>query len=425
MSTTIERIKAREILDSRGTPTVEVDVILTDGALGRAAVPSGASTGQYEAVELRDGEENRYKGKGTTTAVKNVNAVIAGKLKGLDARDQVAIDRLMINLDGTENKGDLGANAILGVSLAVAKAAAASTGLPLYRYIGGSRANVLPVPMMNILNGGKHADWNIDLQEFMIMPLGAPSFREALRYGSEIFQTLKRVLKSKGLNTNVGDEGGFAPALGANEEACEVIVNAIEQAGYKPGKDVFIALDPASTEFFENDKYNLRSEGITKTSEEMVDYYAGLVDKYPICSIEDGLAEDDWTGWQLLTKKLGDKIQLVGDDLYVTNTKRLAEGIKLNASNSILIKLNQIGTLSETLEAISMAMSNGWTAVVSHRSGETEDTTIADLVVGTCTGQIKTGSVCRTDRICKYNQLLRIEEQLGSAARYGSEIWKD
>jgi len=425
MSTTIERIKAREILDSRGTPTVEVDVILTDGTLGRAAVPSGASTGQYEAVELRDGEENRYKGKGTTTAVKNVNAVIAGKLKGLDARDQVAIDRLMINLDGTENKGDLGANAILGVSLAVAKAAAASTGLPLYRYIGGSRANVLPVPMMNILNGGKHADWNIDLQEFMIMPLGAPSFREALRYGSEIFQTLKRVLKSKGLNTNVGDEGGFAPALGANEEACEVIVNAIEQAGYKPGKDVFIALDPASTEFFENDKYNLRSEGITKTSEEMVDYYAGLVDKYPICSIEDGLAEDDWTGWQLLTKKLGDKIQLVGDDLYVTNTKRLAEGIKLNASNSILIKLNQIGTLSETLEAISMAMSNGWTAVVSHRSGETEDTTIADLVVGTCTGQIKTGSVCRTDRICKYNQLLRIEEQLGSAARYGSEIWKD
>ncbi|HUU43821.1 MAG TPA: phosphopyruvate hydratase [Planctomycetota bacterium] len=423
MSTTIERVKAREILDSRGTPTVEVDVILEGGVMGRAAVPSGASTGQYEAVELRDGEENRYKGKGTTKAVKNVNAVIAGKVKGMDARDQVAIDRMMINLDGTENKGDLGANAILGVSLAVARAAAAACGLPLYRYIGGARANVLPVPMMNILNGGKHADWNIDLQEFMIMPLGAPSFREALRYGSEIFQTLKGVLKSKKLNTNVGDEGGFAPALKANEEACEVLVDAIEKAGYKPGKDVFIALDPASTEFFENGKYNLRSEGLTKTSEEMVDYYAGLVAKYPICSIEDGLAEDDWTGWQLLTKKLGGKIQLVGDDLYVTNTKRLAEGIKLNASNSILIKLNQIGTLTETLEAISMAMSNGWTAVVSHRSGETEDTTIADLVVGTCTGQIKTGSVCRTDRICKYNQLLRIEEELGPAARYGSEIW--
>jgi len=425
MTTTIEKIKAREILDSRGTPTVEVDVVLSGGAMGRAAVPSGASTGQHEAVELRDGDDNRYKGKGTTKAVKNVNAVIAGKLKGMDARDQVTIDRLMINLDGTENKGDLGANAILGVSLAVAKAAAAASGLPLYRYIGGARANILPVPMMNILNGGSHAGWNIDLQEFMIMPLGAPSFREALRYGSEIFQTLKQVLKDKGFNTNVGDEGGFAPALKANEEACEVIVLAIEKAGYEPGKDVFIALDPASSEFFEDGKYHLRSEGVTKTSEEMVDYYMGLCGKYPICSIEDGLAEDDWTGWQLMTKKMGDGLQLVGDDLYVTNTKRLAEGIRLNASNSILIKLNQIGTLTETLEAISMATSNGWTAVVSHRSGETEDTTIADLVVGTCTGQIKTGSVCRTDRICKYNQLMRIEEELGSAARYGSEIWKE
>ncbi|HUW57312.1 MAG TPA: phosphopyruvate hydratase [Planctomycetota bacterium] len=423
MTTTIEKVKAREILDSRGTPTVEVDVMLAGGVLGRAAVPSGASTGAYEAVELRDGDDSRYKGKGTTKAVKNVNAVIAGKLKGMDAREQVAIDRLMINLDGTDNKGDLGANAILGVSLAVAKAAAAASGLPLYRYIGGARANVLPVPMMNILNGGKHAGWNIDLQEFMIMPLGAPSFREALRMGSEIFQTLKDVLKKKGYNTNVGDEGGFAPALKANEEACEVIVDAVSKAGCKPGKDVFLALDPASTEFYQDGKYNLRSEKVTKTSEEMVDYYTNLVKTYPICSLEDGLAEDDWTGWQLLTKKLGDKIQLVGDDLYVTNTKRLEQGIKLNASNSILIKLNQIGTLTETLEAISMAISNGWTAVVSHRSGETEDTTIADLVVGTCTGQIKTGSVCRTDRICKYNQLLRIEEELGSAARFGSELW--
>jgi len=423
MSTTIARIKAREILDSRGTPTVEVDVVLSGGARGRAAVPSGASTGKYEAVELRDADESRYKGKGTTKAVKNVNAIIAGKLKGMDAREQVAIDRLMINLDGTDNKSDLGANAILGVSLAVAKAAAAAGDVPLYRYIGGARANVLPVPMMNILNGGKHAGWNIDLQEFMIMPLGAPSFREALRMGSEIFHTLKDVLKQKGYNTNVGDEGGFAPALKANEEACELIVDAISQGGYKPGKEVFLALDPASTEFYEKEKYHLRSEKVTKTSEEMVAYYTNLVKAYPICSIEDGLAEDDWTGWQLLTQKLGDKIQLVGDDLYVTNTKRLAQGIKLNASNSILIKLNQIGTLTETLEAINLAVSNGWTAVVSHRSGETEDTTIADLVVGSCTGQIKTGSVCRTDRICKYNQLLRIEEELGSAARFGSELW--
>ena len=424
MSTTIDKIRASEILDSRGFPTVEVDVILAGGAVGRAGVPSGASTGSHEALELRDGEENRYKGKGVTKAVKNVNAVIAPKLKGLDAREQVFIDNLMIKLDGTDNKGELGANAILGVSLAVAKAAASAAGLPLYRYIGGARANVLPVPMMNILNGGKHADWNIDLQEFMIMPFGAPNFREALRMGSEIFQTLKKVLKDRKLNTNVGDEGGFAPALKTNEEACEVLIQAIEKAGYKPGKQVFLALDPASTEFWKDDKYVLRAEGATKSSEEMVAYYAKLVAKYPIRSIEDGLAENDWTGWQLLTKKLGGQIQLVGDDLYVTNVKRIAEGIKLNASNSVLIKLNQIGTLTETLNAIDMAVRNGWTAVVSHRSGETEDTTIADLVVGTCAGQIKTGSVCRTDRVCKYNQLLRIEEELGTAARYGSELWK-
>jgi len=424
MTTTIEKIRAREILDSRGMPTVEVDVMLSGGAMGRASVPSGASTGTHEALELRDNDENRYKGKGTTKAVKNVNAIIAPKLKGMDAREQEIIDHLMINLDGTDNKGDLGANAILGVSLAVAKAAAAAVGLPLYRYIGGARANVLPVPMMNILNGGKHADWNIDLQEFMIMPFGAPNFREALRMGSEIFHSLKKVLKERGLNTNVGDEGGFAPALKTNEQACEVIIEAIDKAGYKCGKEVFLALDPASTEFLKDDKYVLRADGTTKTSEEMVKYYAELVKKYPIRSLEDGLGENDWTGWQLLTKRLGDRIQLVGDDLYVTSTRRLAQGIKLNASNSILIKLNQIGTLTETLSAIDMAMRNGWTAVVSHRSGETEDTSIADLVVGTGTGQIKTGSVSRTDRVCKYNQLLRIEEELGSAARFGSELWK-
>ena len=424
MTTTIEKIRAREILDSRGMPTVEVDVMLSGGAMGRASVPSGASTGTHEALELRDNDENRYKGKGTTKAVKNVNAIIAPKLKGMDAREQEIIDHLMINLDGTDNKGDLGANAILGVSLAVAKAAAAAVGLPLYRYIGGARANVLPVPMMNILNGGKHADWNIDLQEFMIMPFAAPNFREALRMGSEIFHSLKKVLKERGLNTNVGDEGGFAPALKTNEQACEVIIEAIDKAGYKCGKEVFLALDPASTEFLKDDKYVLRADGTTKTSEEMVKYYAELVKKYPIRSLEDGLGENDWTGWQLLTKRLGDRIQLVGDDLYVTSTRRLAQGIKLNASNSILIKLNQIGTLTETLSAIDMAMRNGWTAVVSHRSGETEDTSIADLVVGTGTGQIKTGSVSRTDRVCKYNQLLRIEEELGSAARFGSELWK-
>ena len=417
-------VKAREILDSRGTPTVEVDVLTEAGVMGRAAVPSGASTGAHEAVELRDGDEKRYLGKGVTKAVKNVNAVIGPKVVGMDVSEQGDIDRLMIRLDSTPNKADLGANAILGVSLAVAKAAASEQCVPLYRYLGGLRANMLPVPMMNILNGGKHADWNIDLQEFMIMPLGASSFREALQWASEIFQTLKRVLKKRGLNTNVGDEGGFAPALKANEQAVQVILEAIEKAGYKPGKDVCIALDPASTEFYEGGKYHLKSENRKLTSDEMVEFYAKWVASYPIVSIEDGLSEDDWDGWVALTSALGEKIQLVGDDLYVTNTKRLAQGITRKASNSILIKLNQIGTLTETLEAIEMADNAGWTAVVSHRSGETEDTTIADLVVATGTGQIKTGSVCRTDRICKYNQLLRIEEELGSAARYGSEIWR-
>ncbi len=420
----IATVKAREILDSRGTPTVEVDIITEAGALGRAAVPSGASTGAHEAVELRDGEANRYLGKGVTKAVKNVNSVIGPKVEGIEVSEQDEIDSLMIHLDSTANKGDLGANAILGVSLAAAKAAAIESGMPLYRYLGGIRANILPVPMMNILNGGKHADWNIDLQEFMIMPFGAGSFRDALRWGSEVFQTLKSVLKKRWLNTNVGDEGGFAPALKANEEAVQVILEAIEKAGYKPGKDIFIALDPASTEFYEDGKYHLKSENRKLTSAQMVDFYAALVSKYPIVSIEDGLSEDDWDGWVALTQAIGDKVQLVGDDLYVTNTKRLSQGIKRNASNSILIKVNQIGSLTETLEAIEMADNAGWTAVVSHRSGETEDTTIADLVVATGTGQIKTGSVCRTDRICKYNQLLRIEEELGSTARYGSEIWR-
>ena len=416
--------KAREVLDSRGTPTVEVDVLTECGAMGRAAVPSGASTGAHEAVELRDGDEKRYLGKGVSKAVKNVNTVIGPKVAGMEVSQQAEIDRFMIKLDGTANKGKLGANAILGVSLACAKAAALEHDMPLYRYIGGQRANMLPVPMMNILNGGKHADWNIDLQEFMIMPLGAPDFREALRWAAEVFQTLKRVLKKRGLNTNVGDEGGFAPALKANEEAVQVIIEAIEKAGFKPGKDISIALDPASTEFFEEGKYNLKSEKRKLSSEQMVEFYAKWAASYPIVSLEDGLSEDDWDGWVALTAALGDKIQLVGDDLYVTNTKRLAKGIELKASNSILIKLNQIGTLTETLEAIEMAHNAGMTAVVSHRSGETEDTTIADLVVATASGQIKTGSVCRTDRICKYNQLLRIEEELGSTARYGSEIWR-
>jgi len=427
MSTRIVDTRAREILDSRGNPTVEVEILLSSGAMGRAAVPSGASTGAHEAIELRDGNKKRYLGKGVTKAVSNVNEKIAPEIEGMDAALQNEIDALLIDLDGTENKGKLGANAILGVSLAVAKASANALDLPLYRYIGGANANVLPVPMMNILNGGKHADNNVDLQEFMIMPFGADTFREALRIGAEVFHALAGVLKKKGMNTAVGDEGGFAPNLASNQEACEVILEAIAAAGYEPGKDVFIALDPAASELYDEKKkcYVLSAERKKqRTSEDMVNFYANWVKKYPIRSIEDGLGEDDWDGWVALTKKIGDKIQIVGDDLYVTNTKRLAQGIKKNASNSILIKVNQIGTLTETLEAIRMAQSHGWTAVVSHRSGETEDTTIADIAVATNAGQIKTGSLCRTDRVCKYNQLLRIEEELGSAARFGAFLWE-
>ncbi len=420
----IVETKAREILDSRGNPTVEVDVVLDSGALGRAAVPSGASTGAHEAVELRDGDKSRYLGKGVRKAVANVNDIIAPRVQDFDAFDQRSLDNFLIDLDGTENKAELGANAILGVSLAAAKAAAGELGLPLFKYLGGPTACMLPVPMMNILNGGKHADNNVDLQEFMVMPFGAENFAEAIRMGAEVFHALKAVLKAKGYNTAVGDEGGFAPDLKANVEAVEVILEAIEKAGYKGGKDVFLALDPASTEFYKNGKYVLASENKELSSEEMVEFYADWVDKYPIRSIEDGLAEDDWLGWETLTKRLGEKIQLVGDDLYVTNTRRLARGIETGASNSILIKLNQIGTLTETLDCIALAVRSGWTAVVSHRSGETEDATIADVVVATGAGQIKTGSACRTDRVCKYNQLLRIEEILGDAAKYGSVLWK-
>ena len=418
--TTIVEVMAREILDSRGNPTIEVDVELDCGVVGRAAVPSGASTGEHEAVELRDGDKARYLGKGVLKAVENVNNVIAPEILGEDASDQVLIDKIMIELDGTANKGKLGANAILGVSLAACKAAAEAIGLPLYQYIGGTNAKTLPVPMMNILNGGSHADNNVDLQEFMVMPAGAGSFREALRMGAEIFHTLKSVLKSKGLNTSVGDEGGFAPDLKSNEEALQVIMEAIEKAGYKAGKNVFIALDPAASEFFskEENQYILASENRKLTPAEMVDYYVGLVNKYPIVSIEDGMAEDDWDGWKKITDKLGSKIQLVGDDIFVTNTKRLKQGIDKGIANSVLIKVNQIGTLTETLDAIEMAKTAGYTAVVSHRSGETEDNMIADIVVATNAGQIKTGSVCRTDRICKYNQLLRIEEYLGEVARF-------
>ena len=423
MLTTITDVRAREILDSRGNPTVEVDAVLEDGSFGRAAVPSGASTGAYEAVELRDTKVKRYMGKGVQTAVKNVNEIIAPEVMGMDATRQEELDKLMIKLDGTANKGKLGANAILGVSLAAAKAAACSAGLPLYRYLGGCGAHVLPVPMMNILNGGKHADNNVDFQEFMIMPVGAENFPEALRMGAETFHTLKKVLKDKGYNTAVGDEGGFAPTLKSNEEALEVVMDAIKKAGYKAGKDICIALDPASTEMYDaaTKSYKFfKSDPKTKvSSDQMINHWAKWVDKYPIISIEDGLAEDDWDGWAKLTKKLGDKIQLVGDDLFVTNTERLAKGIELGSANSILIKLNQIGTLTETLEAINMAKRAGWTAVISHRSGETEDSTIADLAVASGVGQIKTGSACRTDRICKYNQLLRIHEDLGSAAQYG------
>jgi len=425
MSNAICCVHAREILDSRGTPTLEADVELIGGARGRAAVPSGASTGEHEAVELRDGDKKRYLGKGVLKAVRNVNDILGPKILGLDARDQVTVDETMIDLDGTPNKGRLGANAILAVSLAVAKAAAQQANLPLYKYLGGPTARVLPVPMCNILNGGAHAGWQIDLQEFMVMPFGARSFREGLRMAAEIFQALKKVLKEKGYSTNVGDEGGFAPSLReGNEEACKLILQAIKDAGYKAGKDVWLALDPASSGFFENGKYLLRSEKRKLSIDQMVDFYADWVGKYPIRSIEDGMAEDDWVGWKKMTDRLGARIQIVGDDLFVTNTKRLATGIEKGCANSILIKVNQIGSLTETLAAIDMAHRAGWTTVVSHRSGETEDTTIADLVVATGAGQIKTGSLCRTDRIAKYNQLLRIEEELGESARYGNFLWK-
>jgi enolase len=423
----LQSIHAREILDSRGNPTLEVDVILEDGAIGRAAVPSGASTGAYEACELRDGDKNRYLGKGVLKAVKNVNDVIAPKLLGMRASAQLAIDRAMIDLDGTPNKAKLGANAILGVSLAVAHAAASSIGLPLYRYLGGTGAKVLPVPMMNVLNGGKHADSTVDFQEFMIMPLGASSFREALRMGAEVFHHLKKVLHDRHLNTAVGDEGGFAPDLNSADEALEILSKAIETAGYKLGDQVAFALDPATTELYAEAKkkgktgycfFKSNPDKIA-SSDEMIELWKKLCAKWPIRSIEDGLAEDDWAGWQKLTRELGGKIQLVGDDLFVTNTKRLQEGIDKKAGNSILVKVNQIGTLSETLDAIELARRNGFTSVISHRSGETEDATIADIAVATNAGQIKTGSTSRTDRIAKYNQLLRIEEDLGPQARYG------
>ena len=413
------QILAREILDSRGNPTVEVDVYLEDGAFGRAAVPSGASTGLHEAVELRDGDPARYGGKGVTKAVENVNAVIAGELIGHEASDQVGIDEKMIAMDGTPNKGKLGANATLGVSLAVAKAAAASAGLPLYRYIGGTSARTLPVPMMNILNGGKHALNSTDLQEFMIMPVGAPTFREALRWGSEIYHTLKKVLRGRGYGTNVGDEGGFAPSLSSNAEAIEVILQAIEEAGYKPGEQVFIALDPAASEIFEDGvTYNLKKEGRRLSGEQMVEFLVDWANKYPIISIEDGLAEDDWASWQKLMARIGDRVQIVGDDLLVTNVRRVERAIRDKACNALLCKVNQIGTLTEAIAAVEVAKRAGWTSIVSHRSGETEDSTIADLVVALNTGQIKTGAPCRSDRIAKYNQLLRIEEDLGRNAVY-------
>ncbi|AGK98414.1 phosphopyruvate hydratase [Clostridium pasteurianum] len=411
-------VYARQILDSRATPTVEVEITLEDGTIGRAAVPSGASTGIFEAVELRDDDKNVYNGKGVLKAVDNVNSIIAPELIGRSVFDQVAIDNALLKLDGTDNKAKLGANATLGVSLAVARAAAAYLGVSLYSYIGGVNAKVLPVPMMNILNGGKHADNNVDLQEFMIQPAGAKSFSEALRIGAEVYHALKGNLKAKGLETAVGDEGGFAPNLKSNEEAIQVIIEAIKTAGYEPGKDVYIALDPASSEFYEDGKYNLAGEGKVLSASEMVDYYENLVNKYPIISIEDGLAEDDWEGWKQLTDRLGSKIQLVGDDLFVTNTARLKTGIEKGVANSVLIKLNQIGTLTETLNTIERAERAGYTAVVSHRSGETEDTTIADLVVAVNAGQIKTGAPARTERVAKYNQLLRIEEELGEIGEY-------
>jgi enolase len=415
----IEEIVAREIIDSRGNPTVEADVYLEDGLVGRASVPSGASTGTREAVELRDGESERYGGKGVQRAVENINDVIANEITGMPVTDQAMVDRLMMELDGTPNKSKLGANAILAVSLAVAKAASMWTGLPLYRYLGGPNARRLPVPMMNILNGGKHADNNVDLQEFMVMPVGAASFQEALRMGTEVYHALKAVLAADGMGTGVGDEGGFAPNLPDNEAAVRAIIRAIEEAGYTPGVDAAIALDPAASEVYKEGKYDLAGEGKVLTSAEMADYYAAWVDKYPIVSIEDGLAEDDWEGWGLLTKRLGKSVQLVGDDLFVTNTEYLRKGIEVGVANSILIKVNQIGTLTETLEAIEMAKRAGYTAVVSHRSGETEDATIADIAVATNAGQIKTGAPARTDRVAKYNQLLRIEEELEQLAEFG------
>ena len=414
----IEEIFAREILDSRGNPTLEVDVSLSDGGFGRAAVPSGASTGAHEAVELRDGDKARYLGKGVRQAVLNVNTEIADALYGLEAENQRGIDQLLIELDGTENKARLGANATLGVSLALAKAVADSMQTPLYRYVGGANARVLPVPMMNIINGGEHADNPIDVQEFMVMPVGAESFSEGLRCGAEIFHALKSKLKADGMNTNVGDEGGFAPNIGSSAKALDYIMSAVEAAGYKPGKDVFLALDVASTEFFDGKVYNLKGEGKKLTSPQFVDYLADLAANYPIISIEDGMDEDDWEGWVALNAKIGESCQLVGDDLFVTNPKRLKTGIEKKAANSILVKVNQIGTLSETLDAVDMAHRAGFTAVMSHRSGETADTTIADLAVATNCGQIKTGSLARSDRLAKYNQLLRIEEQLGSMAHY-------
>lgn len=417
----ITEVYAREILDSRGNPTVEVEVILEDGAVGRAAVPSGASTGVHEAVELRDGDKSRYLGKGVTKAVDNVNDIIAEALIGLEATRQTEIDEMLVRLDGTPNKGRLGANAILGVSMAVARAAASSVGLPLYLYLGGVAAKELPVPMMNILNGGEHADNNVDIQEFMIMPVGAKSFSEAMRMNAEIYHNLKALLKEKGLSTALGDEGGFAPNLSNNAEAIEVILEAVVKAGYKPKDDIVIALDVASSEMYKDGKYHLEGEGLVKTSEEMVDYLAELCEKYPIISIEDGLAEDDWTGWKLLTKKIGKKVQLVGDDLFVTNEERLVQGINKGVANAILIKVNQIGTLTETFNAIETAKRAGYTCIISHRSGETEDTTLADIAVAVNAGQIKTGAPARTDRVAKYNQLLRIEEDLGKAAKYNGK----
>ncbi|MGD9116141.1 MAG: phosphopyruvate hydratase [Dehalococcoidia bacterium] len=416
--TKIDSVKAREILDSRGNPTLEVEVTLDDGIKGVAAVPSGASTGQHEAVELRDGDQSRFGGKGVLKAAANVNDIIAPVVKGLSATDQPALDKKLINLDGTPDKSRLGANAILGVSLAVARAVATSAEMPLYLYLGQKDSYTLPVPMLNILNGGKHAADSTDFQEFMVMPVGARSFAEALRMAAEIYQALKKVLKDRGLNTNVGDEGGFAPSLPANKDAIEAILAAMEKAGYAPGSDCYIALDPAASEFYQNGKYALAREGISLTSGEMVDYYVKWVSAYPIISIEDGMAEDDWEGWQLLTQKLGEKVQLVGDDLYVTNVERLSKGIELKASNSILIKLNQIGTLTETIAAVKMAQNAGWTAVVSHRSGETSDSFIADLAVGLNTGFIKAGAPCRSERTAKYNRLLQIEEELGANGKY-------